>query len=133
MLLHHLKHNKMLHKQVVLVSFTTDPVPYVSAQDSVRIRTLEHGFFEVTARYGFMQQPPMETIYARCHEAGIHISPTEASFFLGHLSFRTTGRTRMPLWQKRLYVYLHHNARPAFHFFGIPPNRVVELGEQVEL
>jgi KUP system potassium uptake protein len=132
-LLHHLKHNKVLHQQVVLLSVTGAEVPEVPAERRVRVEALGHGFHRVRARYGFMQQPDMQDVLHRCAEAGLHAGRmSEISFYLGRERLIPTGRARMARWRKRLFGLMSRNAQPATDFFGLPPNRVVELGAQIE-
>ncbi|MBL8602975.1 MAG: potassium transporter Kup [Myxococcales bacterium] len=132
-LLHHFKHNKVLHKQVVLLSVATEHRPEVPEADRVTIRDVGEGFFQVTARYGFMQTPNVLDVLASCEKRGLVIDKNDTSFFLGRETLLTTGRADLSHWRKALFSFLSRNARPANAFFQIPPNRVVELGTQVEL
>jgi KUP system potassium uptake protein len=127
-----LKHNKTLHKQVVLLSITAVEVPDVEEVDRVRVIPLEHGFFRVAARYGFMETPNVPEVLALCAEQGLQTRPQDTSYYLGRERLLPTGKTRMPRWRKKLFVFLSRNAQPATHFFGLPHNRVVELGSQIE-
>jgi KUP system potassium uptake protein len=131
-LLHHLKHNKVLHNQVLLLSVHTAAVPEVPPADRVKIEPLEHGFFRVLATYGFMQTPNAKEILARCNDAGIAAKPNETTYYLGRERLIPTGATRMARWRKQVFIFMSRNARSATEFFGIPPNRVVELGTQIE-
>ena len=132
-LLHHFKHNKLLHEQVVLLSVVTDRVPEVLPSRRVSVRELGQGFFQVIARYGFMQTPNVPEILRRCRESGLYTAEGDTSYFLGRETLLTTGRSGLANWRKALFGYLSRNARPATAFFGIPPNRVVEMGAQIEL
>ena len=132
-LLHHFKHNKVLHEKVILFTIVTEGVPEVSKRDRVQVRELEHGFWEVIAHYGFMQTPNVPLALRRASEQGLQLEPESVSYFLGRETLLTTGKTGMAAWRKRIFVYLARNARPANAFFRIPPNRVIELGAQVEL
>ena len=97
------------------------------------MRELAHGFYQVIAHYGFMQTPNVPNVLRRAADQGFHIEPETVSYFLGRETLLTTGRTGMAKWRKNLFVFLARNARPANAFFRIPPNRVIELGTQVEL
>jgi KUP system potassium uptake protein len=132
-LLHHLKHNKVLHEQVVLLSISTEDVPIVPAADRVQVESLGHGFYTVTAHYGFMQNPSVLKILRRCVPKGLVVNPDTTSFYLGRDALLTTGKGDLSRWRKILFAFLSRNARTATDFFGLPPNRVVELGAQVEL
>jgi KUP system potassium uptake protein len=149
-LLHHLKHNKVLHEQVVLMSIKTEDVPEVRSDERLALEKLEHGFHRVTARYGFMETPDVPEILYRLRQMGLRAKQNETTFYLGHERIlviahkRGTakpGARRMPndaefsdmsRWRKKLFVLMQRNARSATEFFGIPPNRVVEMGGQVE-
>jgi KUP system potassium uptake protein len=147
-LLHHLKHNKVLHEQVILMSVVTQEVPEIKAAERVSVDKLEHGFYRITARYGFMEQPNVPEILQWAREFGIKAKPNDTTFYLGRERIiigqggeRKPGTRRAPddvvlpkmaRWRKKLFVVMSRNARSATEFFSIPPNRVVELGAQVE-
>jgi KUP system potassium uptake protein len=131
-LLHHLKHNKVLHEQVILMSIRTAEVPEIPADHRVTLQRFEHGFWRVMADYGFMQSPDVKEILARCVEQGVQLRPQDTSFYLGREMLIPTGAARMARWRKKLFIVMSRNARNATQFFGIPPNRVVELGAQIE-
>jgi KUP system potassium uptake protein len=146
-LLHHLKHNKVLHEQVILMSVVTREVPEIKASERVTAEKLEHGFWRITARYGFMESPNVPEILQWARESGLKAKPNDTTFYLGRERIIIgdgearpgTRRApddavlpRMARWRKKLFVLMSRNARSATEFFGIPPNRVVELGAQVE-
>ncbi|HEX7938442.1 MAG TPA: KUP/HAK/KT family potassium transporter, partial [Gemmatimonadaceae bacterium] len=148
-LLHHLKHNKVLHEQVILMSIKTEEVPEVRAEERLTLERLEHGLNRVTARYGFMETPDVPEILYRLRQMGLRAKQNETTFYLGHERIlvldhkrgTAPGTRRMPddvefsdmsRWRKKLFVLMQRNARSATEFFGIPPNRVVEMGGQVE-
>jgi KUP system potassium uptake protein len=134
-LLHHFKHNKVLHEQVVCLSVATQHVPEVAGKDRLEfVRDLGQGIFQVRALYGFMQTPSVLEILARCAEQGLVTNVNDTSFFLGRETLVITKKKgTMAGWRKVLFSFLSRNARPATAFFQIPPNRVVELGSQIEL
>ncbi|HUS63225.1 MAG TPA: potassium transporter Kup [Kofleriaceae bacterium] len=132
-LLHHLKHNKVLHKQVVLLSISSEQVPMVPLRDNFEVTDLGQGFYRVTAHYGFMQTPKVPRLLARCAQAGLQIDPNDTSYYLGRETLLVGGASKMARWRKALFSFLSRNSRPATAFFHLPPNRVVELGAQIEL
>ena len=131
-LLHHLKHNKVLHQQVVLLSVLSADVPEVDDDERLEVIPLEHGFFRITATYGFMETPNVPRILAMSGRHGVRTRPGDTSYYLGRERLLSTGPSRMARWRKKLFGFMSRNARSATEFFAIPPNRVVELGAQIE-
>ncbi len=131
-LLHHLKHNQALHKQVVLLSVITSEVPDVPDAERVTVEPLEQGFFRVTATYGFMETPDVPEILELCVPHGLKTVPLQTSYYLGRERIIPTGPAKMVRWRKKVFAFMSRNAQPATQFFGLPPNRVVELGAQIE-
>ncbi|RKG88676.1 potassium transporter Kup [Corallococcus sp. CA049B] len=132
-LLHNLKHNKILHEQVVLLTIIPEEIPHVVAQERVEVEPLEQGFVRVVARYGFMENPSIPDILKRCREKGLQFQLMGTSFFLGRETLIPTKKPGMAVWREALFTWMSRNARSATAYFRIPPNRVVELGSQVEL
>ncbi|MGE6760406.1 potassium transporter Kup [Corallococcus interemptor] len=132
-LLHNLKHNKVLHEQVVLLTIIPEEIPHVVAGERVEVEPLEQGFVRVVARYGFMENPSIPDILKRCREKGLQFQLMGTSFFLGRETIIPTKKPGMALWREALFTWMSRNARSATAYFRIPPNRVVELGSQVEL
>ena len=132
-LMHHVKHNQVLHQQVVLLSIHTENMPWVTAASQLQVRDLGQGFFRVMARVGFMQTPDVPKLIARCEASGLVTQPSTTTYYLGRQSLLTSGRTRMARWRKMMFAFMSRNSRPPTDFFSLPPNRVVELGLQIEL
>ena len=132
-LLHHFKHNKVLHEQVLLLSVLTAHVPAIDDEARVKVTELGKGFYQVTATYGFTETPDVPVLLERCALQGLRTNQSDTSYFLGRETLLTSGRSGMARWRKILFAFLSRNARTATSFFQIPPNRVVEMGIQVEL
>jgi KUP system potassium uptake protein len=132
-LLHHLRHNQALHEEVIILSVITEAVPEVPDAEHLNIQPLGHGFYRVTAHYGFMETPRVPDIVARCCDYDLRARPDTVSYYLGRPRLLPTGRAPMMKWRKLLFGFMMRNARSATEFFAIPPERVVELGMQVEL
>ena len=132
-LLHHLKHNKVLHQHVVLLSIISSNVPEIPITERVEVTTFPHNFARIKAKYGFMQTPNVPEILALATERGIIAKPSETTYYLGRENLLPTGNKPLATWRKRIFIIMSRNARPATQFFGIPPNRVVELGAQMEI
>jgi len=132
-LLHHFKHNKVLHEQVVILCIATDAVPEIPPDQRINSKSFAHGFWAVTAHYGFMETPDMQDLMRLCVDQGIRIDLADTSYYVGRETLLLTRDASLALWRKRLFRFLSRNARSATDFFSIPPNRVVEIGTQVEL
>jgi KUP system potassium uptake protein len=132
-LLHHFKHNKVLHKQVVILSVVTDAVPEVDPGDELRLKDFGQGFWAVTAHYGFMQSPDLMQTLRSCGARGLKLNEADTSFYLGRETLLSVDGKGMAMWRKRLFRFLSRNSRSATDFFALPANRVVEIGSQIEL
>jgi KUP system potassium uptake protein len=132
-LMHHLKHNQVLHPQVVLFSIHTRNVPWGDTTKRIEVKDLGQGFYRVVAQVGFMQSPDVPKILAACAAHGISTDTMTTTYYLGRQTLLTTGKVKVARWRKILFAFLVRNARPPSAFFNLPPNRVVELGLQIEL
>ena len=137
-LLHHLKHNKVLHETVILLSIVTDDVPEVPRTERARIEALGQGFFRVVAHYGFMESADVKEVLQRCRDSGIAARALDTSYYLGREQliarkgpWKKDGLS-MNIVRKKLFSLMSRNARSATEYFQLPPNRVVELGTQME-
>ena len=133
-LLHHLKHNKVLHEQVVLLSVLSANVPEIPEEERILAVSLSEGLWRVKARYGFMETPNVPDILSRCRDAGIRSETLQTTYYLGRerLIPNPHSKARLASWRKKLFIFMSRNSRTATEFFGIPSNRVVELGAQLE-
>jgi KUP system potassium uptake protein len=131
-LLHHLKHNRAVQEQVVLLSIGSANVPTVDDAAGIQCESLGVGFYRVHATFGFMQTPTVTDVLSRCVAFGLQTRPMETTYYLGHDRLLPSGSSPMMSWRKRLFIVMARNARSASEFFGLPPNRVVELGAQIE-
>ncbi|MEA2599807.1 MAG: system potassium uptake protein [Acidobacteriota bacterium] len=132
-LLHNLKHNKVLHEQVVLMTVLTEEVPRLSFEDRVVIEPLDKGFYRLTARYGFVQSPQAQDVLDCATEDGLTLDIMKTTFFLGRETLIPGSHTGMSRWRKKLFAVMARNSQRFTDFFQIPINRVVELGMQVRL
>ncbi len=133
-LLHALKHYKALHERVVMMEVETEDVPHVPAERRLAINEVGRGFYTMHVRYGFMDQPNVMRALAQCRAQGFRINLMETSFFIGREKLRARARRgAFWHWRDRLFIILSNLALDATEFFRIPPNRVVELGGQIEI
>ncbi len=133
-LLHALKHYKALHQRVIMMQVETEDVPHVPAERRLEINEVGKGFFTMHVRYGFMDEPNVMRALAQCRVQGFRINLMETSFFIGREKLRSRARRgAFWHWRDRLFIILSNLALDATEFFRIPPNRVVELGGQIEI
>ncbi|MGK3143894.1 low affinity potassium transporter Kup [Pantoea sp. C2G6] len=132
-MLHNLKHNKVLHERVVLLTLRTEDAPYVHNVRRVTIEQLSPTFWRVVASYGWRETPNVEEIFHRCGLEGLNCRMMETSFFMSHESLIIGKRPWYLRLRGKLFMALQRNALRAPDQFEIPPNRVIELGTQVEI
>jgi KUP system potassium uptake protein len=132
-LLHNLKHNKVLHETVVLLRVDTEEVPHVPEAERVTLDELGSGIFRIVMHYGFMEDPDVPAVLAAVRHPGLAFPEMDTTFFLGRETLIASSRPGMAIWRERLFSVMARNARTATSFFALPPNRVVELGAQIEL
>lgn len=130
-LLHHFKHNQVLHEEVVLLTVESAPIPEVAEDKRIEATDKGHGVKHVTIRYGFMESPNVPRALATC--PGLTLEPSRTSYYLGRETLLPTGTSKMARWRKWLFAFISRNARPATAYFALPPGRVVELGMQIDL
>ncbi len=132
-LLNYLKHNEALPEKAILLSILSADTPYISKKRRISLEELGQGFYRVVASYGFMQTPNVPEILEIAKEQGLEIDIRATSFYMGRETLLTGGDTKMASWRKSLFTFLSRNAWNVSTYFGIPPDRVVELGSQVEI
>lgn len=132
-LFHHYKHNQVLHDQVVLLSIVSEAVPHVPPARRVEVQAFAAGIFRVVARIGFMEAPDVPAFLTACAPQGLEIELPRTSYHFGHETLAIRDRRGMRRAWKRLFAVLLRNAQGAPAYFRIPPNRVVEMGMQLEL
>jgi KUP system potassium uptake protein len=132
-LLHNLKHNKVLHERVILLTVRIEDVPYVSEEKRVEQRDYGSGFYRVILRYGFMEEIDVPAALAQLRDCGPQCKMMDTSFFLARQTLLASSRPGMAIWREKLFAWMLRNAESAMEFFKLPTNRVVELGSQVEI
>src|SRR5205814_9769939 len=118
-LLHQLKHNQILHEQVVILTILTSETPAVSAAERVAITQIGRGFWRIVARYGFMEMPSVPDVMRLAAAQGLETFRGRTSYFLGRETFISTGRSQLPRWRRTLFLFLARNARAPTEFFAI--------------
>ncbi|THD55056.1 MAG: potassium transporter Kup [Bradyrhizobium sp.] len=132
-LLHNLKHNKVIHQRIVLLHVVTGNAPYIAADQRIQVTHLLDDFHSVVIHYGFMEQPDIPQALEACGSEQLRFDLMDTSFFVGRLTIVPAAAPRMSRIRIRLFEAMHRNALAATEFFRIPPNRVIELGGQIEL
>jgi len=132
-LLHNLKHNKVIHRRIVLLHVVTENVPYVAADERVQITHLMDNFHSMVVSYGFMEQPDIPQALDSCGPQELSFNLMDTSFFVGRLTIVSGAASRWTRIRSKLFEAMHRNALAATEFFHIPPNRVIELGSQIEI
>jgi KUP system potassium uptake protein len=132
-LLHNLKHNKVLHDRVLLLTVRIEDVPYVHLANRSTFEDLGQGFYRMIIRYGFMEDPDVPAALAGATDCGPVFKMMDTSFFLARQTLIASSRPGMALWREKLFAWMLRNAESAMEFFKLPTNRVVELGSQVEI
>ncbi len=132
-LLHNLKHNKVLHERVILLTVKIKDVPVVQDDQTHGLEPLGEGFFRLILHYGFMQEPDVPAALSRVTGCGEKFKMMDTSFFLARQTLLASSRPGMAIWREKLFAWMLRNAESAMEFFRLPTNRVVELGSQVEI
>jgi KUP system potassium uptake protein len=132
-LLHNIKHNQVLHERVVILTVLIEEVPYYSPEKRSEVMAEGEGFYRVVLKYGFMDEIDVPGDLARADVPGGPFSMMTTSFFLGRQKLIASKRPGMALWREQLFAWMTKNSESAMEFFGLPTNRVVELGSQLEI
>ena len=132
-LAHNLRYNKILHEHVVVLTVGTAPIPYVSPDDRLEVATLGEGIYNVRVKYGFMQDPNVPETLLEAKGKGVKVDLEDVTYFLGRETIIVTRHDGMATWREKLFVLMARNAVRATAYFRLPPERVVELGVQVEM
>ena len=130
---HNLEHNKVLHERVLLLTVKTRQTPHVEPKDRVRVEPLGQEFYRLTINYGFMEDPDIPKVLASLEAPDPVIDPEETTFFLGRETVIASKQPGMMLWREKLFALMSRNASSATAYFCLPPDRVVEMGSQVEI
>ena len=132
-MLHNLKHNKVLHERVIILSVVIEDIPFVPKEDYVWIEDMNHGFWKITGHFGFKETPDIPKMLSDCKLQSMSFDMMDTSFFINRETLIATPGGGMALWREHLFVWMSHLAAKASDYFRIPSNRVVELGSQVEI
>ncbi|OGP51499.1 MAG: potassium transporter Kup [Deltaproteobacteria bacterium RBG_13_43_22] len=132
-LMHHFKLNQVLHNTIVFLSILVEEIPRVDSGNRLNLENLGEGFYRLTSHYGFMETPNVPRIMNQARELGLETDPSTTTFILGRETLLTTGKSGMGKWRKVLFSMMSRNAMNPTNYFKLPPNRVIEIGAQVEI
>ena len=132
-LLHNLKHNKVLHERVLLLTVRIEDVPFVIGERRMETKDYGAGFYRIIVRYGFMEEIDVPSALRQVQTCGPEFKMMDTSFFLARQTLIASSRPGMAIWREKLFAWMLRNAESAMEFFKLPTNRVVELGSQVEI
>jgi len=132
-LLHNVKHNKVLHERIVVLTVLIEQVPHVPEEKRFEAQPLDSGFFRILLRYGFMEEVDIPQALGRTEMCNGRFKPMDTSYFLGRQTLIPSSKPGMAMWREHLFAWMVRNAESAMEFFKLPVNRVVELGSQVEI
>jgi KUP system potassium uptake protein len=132
-LLHNIKHNKVLHERVVILTVAIQDVPFVDESERCSVKDLGQGFYRMSLRYGFLEETDVPAALKRADICGGPFEMMKTSFFLSRQTLLPSAKPGMALWREKLFAWMLRNAASAMEFFRLPTNRVVELGSQVEI
>jgi len=132
-LLHNLKHNKVLHERVFLLTVRIEDVPFVQSENRCTVKDYGSGFYRIVLRYGFMEEIDVPAALAKVKDVGPTCKMMDTSFFLARQTLLASARPGMAIWREKLFAWMLRNAESAMEFFKLPTNRVVELGSQLEI
>jgi KUP system potassium uptake protein len=132
-LLHNLKHNKVVHKNVVLLSVVVEEIARLPENERVQWEELGQGVFRLVLRFGYMDETNLPSILASIKDPPVPLEPMITSYFLGRETLLATRHPGMALWRERLFAWMMRNATGAATYFSLPSNQVIELGAQIEM
>ena len=132
-LLHNLEHNKVLHQRVLFLTVKTKQIPFVAQEERVEVESLGNGFHRLKVYYGFMEDPDIPKVLNNVNVPGFTYDPKDTTYFLGRETIIASKRPGMAPWREKIFAIIAHNATSATAYFCLPPDRVVEMGEQIEI
>jgi KUP system potassium uptake protein len=133
-LLHNLKHNKVLHQRIVFLTIINEDLPYVAELERTEVRVIERGqVYQATLRYGFMEQPEVPKGLKLLERHGLKFEALETTFFLGKATLARATRPGLFTWRRELFRWMQRNSPATAEYFGLPPDRVIELGTRISL
>ena len=132
-LLHNIKHNRVLHERIIILTVEIADVPFVDEAKRATCKTMNEGFYRVILRFGFLEETDVPAALAKVDLCGAPFEMMQTSFFLSRQTLIASKAPGMAIWREKVFAWMLRNAANAMEFFRLPSNRVVELGSQVEI
>lgn len=132
-LIHNVRHNKVVHKTVILLMVVTEELPRLREEDRVEVKSLGNGFYRMIMRFGFIEDPDVPRVLKSCNTPGLNLEAKDITYFIGREILLATDMPGMAIWRERLFAFMSQNAMRATMYYRIPPTQVIEIGLQVEL
>ncbi len=132
-MVHNVKHNKVLHDKVMILTVLTEEIPYVEERNRLKIDKIIDGVFKVEAHFGFMETPDVMALMVKIQDTGLKFEIPEITFFVGRETLIASDHPGMAIWREHIFAFMARNSHRATAFFNIPANQVIEVGMQVEL
>jgi KUP system potassium uptake protein len=132
-MLHNLRHNKVLHERTVFLTVIDADIPAIPESQRIKVEVLGHACYQVNVYYGFKDERDIPLALESCKAYGLEFEPMETSFFIGRQNVIPVVGVGMALWRESLFATMSRMSRDAADYFRVPPNRVIELGVQVEI
>lgn len=132
-MVHNVKHNKVMHEKVMILTVLTEEIPYVDERNRLKVDKIVDGVFKVEAHFGFMETPDVMALMVKIQETGLKFEIPEITFFVGRETLIASEHPGMAIWREHMFAFMARNSQRATAFFNIPANQVIEVGMQVEL
>jgi KUP system potassium uptake protein len=123
----------VVHSRTILLHFRVEDIPRVPNLEKLQTEKLGGGFHRIVARYGFMEDPCLETVLSLARSQGMDLNPEKTSFYIGREKLMYTNSSAMARWSANLFIFMSRNAADATSFFDLPPERVIEIGVRIEI
>ncbi|MEY4065376.1 MAG: potassium transport protein Kup [Pseudomonadota bacterium] len=130
---HNVRHNKVMHERVILITFITKDVPHVARYKRIAIDQPAKGLFRVIVSLGFMDDPDFQSVVELCRDQDFTIEPNDTTFFLGREIVLATQKTGMAIWREKIFAFMGRNAQSPVTYYKLPAKQVMEVGIQIEI
>ena len=127
------KHNKVIHSRTVLMNFQVEDIPRVPSLEKIQTEKLGGGFHRIVARYGFMEEPSLGTLFSLAHDQGLDLDPGTTSFYVCRENLVIAGTSALMRWRANLFIFMSRNAAEATSFFTLPADQTIEVGVRLEI